>query len=123
MGEKIAILGVLTIVCGSFLSTATYADEVDCVIDPTNEACIVTTNDEIPVNTPADDLPIVTGGETDDVLSAGEDSDGSEEIVVEDDEEVATEPALWPMYLSLGSLGLAVLVFIILSICSPKLKK
>lgn len=123
MGEKLAILGALTIACGSFLSTPTYADEVDCVIDPTNEACIVTTNDEVPVNTPADDLPVITGGEADDVLSAGEDSDGSEEIIVDDEEEVETEPALWPMYLSLGSLGLAILVFIILSICSPKLKK
>lgn len=122
MGEKILSIGAAILTCGLVLGTNVHAEEIDCVIDPANEACVVTTSEDIPVNTSEDDLPPVTNGEVkNDVIFAGEDSDDDVEIIEE--EEVEEEPALWPMYLSLGALGLAILVFITLSICSPKLKK
>lgn len=38
-------------------------------------------------------------------------------------EETEDEPAVWPMYLSLGALGLALLVFIILNLFGGKKKQ
>lgn len=119
MGEKTLFVGV-AIALGSLLFGANvFAEEVDCMIDPANEACVVTTSEE-PV-TGVDDLPVITSG-GDGIIFAGEESDEAGDVEIEE-EEIVEEPALWPMYLSLGALGAAILTFIILSICSPKLKK
>lgn len=127
MGKQILILSAIIFTGGLAFSGNVHAEEVDCVADPANAACVVTTSDEyntMPIAEPVDDYPVFDDDEVVDnsVLFVGEDSDGDEEVIAED-EEVEEEPAVWPMYVSLGALGLAVLTFIILNLFSPRLKK
>lgn len=93
--------------------------EVDCVADPTNEACIVTTSDEygtMPISetpTSYNDTPV-----RDNCYPEEDDCDPTDTEVIVDETEIeeAAEPELWPMYLSFGALGLALLVIIILNL-------
>lgn len=113
-----AVIATLGLSLGA---TSVYATEteVDCVADPTNEACIVTTSDEygvMPISetpTSYNDAPVRDNcyPEDDDC----EPTDG--EIIVDETEiEEEVEPELWPMYLSFGALGLALLIIIILNL-------
>lgn len=104
-------LTAFVIALGLSLGTApVWAEEVDCVIDPTNEACLVTTSDELPFI--PSDYPEQNANDAD---------DDSEVIIDEEVEE--TEPAMWPAYLSLGALGLAILVFIVLNLFGGRKRK
>lgn len=49
-----------------------------------------------------------------------EDGDETEEIVEEDIIEEEAEPAMWPVYLSFGAIGVTILMVIILSLTSKK---
>lgn len=109
-------------------ATPAYAIEetVDCVADPTNADCIVTTSDNdesIDLDTIVDPdeatgQPVPISNE--EVTPINDEPD----VIIEEEEiEEETEPALWPMYVSLGALGLAVLVFVVLNLCGPKRKK
>lgn len=89
-------------------STPVWAEEVDCTVTP--EAAICLDQSEAGI------MPI---NETDETMSIGDDEVITDTEVIEEE----TEPALWPMYLSLGALGLAIVVFIILNLFGSKKKK
>jgi len=95
-----------------------WAEEVDCTVDPLNELCFEAYNTEA--------MPISEINETTVDDPADYPENNKVEITeIEEAEEIEeeTEPALWPMYLSLGALGLAILVFIILNLFGRKQKK
>ncbi len=106
-----------------------WADEVDCTITPEAAVCLDQSEAGImPINDTSEATPINDVDDTTPVRdhdypeSSNQTTDGTIEIdEIEVEEE--TEPALWPMYLSLGVLGLAVLVFIILNLFGGKKRK
>lgn len=118
MNKKVISLGVLAI--GGLLvaqAAPVFAEEaeVDCVLNPTNEACIVTTIDE-PVDEPFD--PDNEVEPIDDTAAPDNTETDIDEVETEEEEEAP----LWPMYLSLGALGVAILTFIILNLAGGKVK-
>lgn len=122
----------LAITLGAAPVSAVEVEEIDCVSDPTNAACAVTTNDEyatMPISETGETMPIndKPTQESNSDKPAGPISDHDypeEEIEITDtEEEEESESALWPMYLSLGALGLAFLVFIILNLFGAKKKR
>lgn len=123
---------VATAIFALALGTApAWAEEVDCTTNPEAEAC--------PSQGEYGIMPISETGETmpisDNPEDHNQDSDGtpvrdhdypeSDNEIIEETEiiEEETEPALWPMYLSLGALGLALIVFIILNLFGGKKRK
>lgn len=145
------LAGVTAVFLGLFLvATPVFADEAytaEC--DPAVDAqCAVpvTTSDN-------DNTPVATNDDPNDVIDAGEISEptddpvtdcigddlastdcanpGLGEIIEEADcaddadncEEPTGEPEMWPMYVSFGALGAAVLIFIILNLFGNKKKK
>ncbi len=120
------IAALLTTFGLSLGGASVFADEVDCIATPDADACITTTSDEdniMPISEPITEDP-VEGTETP-INDVETPSDGSTDIVVDETEEIIeeeTEPALWPMYVSLGALGAAILVFIVLNLFGGKKK-
>lgn len=114
-------IAALTLVFATIFGTipvhAVEVEEIDCVADPTNAACIVTTSDEdavMPIDEPTDsDAPVRDHDYPEADNTAADDEESAEE----------GEPTLWPMYLSLGALALAVIVFIILNLFGNKKRR
>lgn len=109
----------LAITLGATPVSAVEVDEIDCVANPTAEACLVTTSDEGAADAISEPVDCVEGAVTEDCVTVNPITTEGENT----EEEGEEEPALWPMYLSLGALGLAVLVFIILNLFGGKKKK
>lgn len=130
--NKILAITTATIMA-AFLTAPVQAEEVevDCIADPTNEVCIMpldqetpTPNETTPAPTDYPDLPkdncspdLTTNcipeyieDETDEIIEEGT-----------DDEEEG-ESAMWPVYVSFGALGAAVVIFIALNLFGGKKK-
>lgn len=114
-------------------STPALAEEIDCTVTPDIEACqygimpINETNETMPINDANETTPVVDAdGQPirDHDYPETNDPDDDQVEVIEDTEIIEeTEPALWPMYLSLGALTLAVIVFIVLNLFGGKKRK
>lgn len=133
--KKKLLIAIIATLCLLGPSKA-WADEidVDCVADPTNAACIVTTSDDSAVDAIAEPTDCIEDDATDcapveespleeEMNCIGSpDMNCEPEIIAEEEEAEDSEPALWPMYVSLGALGAAILVFIILNLFGGKKK-
>ncbi len=135
-------LGAIILAFGLFFGNmSVYADEVevDCIATPTDAACIEATSDEpsdsaieptndyIEYNNKTDapvhaqDYPEVTDNcdpAVQNCLPHASEDDSTPEAEPTDDVEIIeeeTEPVMWPVYVSLGSLGAAIVVFILLN--------
>lgn len=120
MSKKILSGAALALMLAlSFTSAAVFADGDDGIM-PINE-----TNEVNPINDTDETTPInETSGEisepTDDPVSDGnidleEGNMAPDNTEVEDEEDATSGSEMWTMYVSLGALGLAILVFIILN--------
>lgn len=110
------VLAALTIILGSGVLLVAPATAVDCENNP-DETCVM------PISyNPEEENGELT--EPTDYPEESEDIDQPESPAEveegEDDAEEDEEPALWPMYVSFGALGAAVLVFIILNLFGKK---
>lgn len=93
------------------VSATDCANNVDGETDATTDCPDKTTDSTTSVTEPTDQDQTSTP------------DNAPEEIIVEEDEElIEEEPAMWPVYISLGALGLAILVFIILNLFGGKRK-
>ena len=106
-----AIAAILLLTGPSKAWADVEVDQIDCAANPANEACVVVTSDEEPadsisepIDEPNDESPITIDENTE---------------IIEDE----SEPETWPMYLALGALGVALLVFIVLNLFGGKKKK
>lgn len=115
------ITSALAITLGATPASAVEVDEIDCVANPTAEACLVTTSDEDAADAISEPVDCKEGVVAEDCVTVN--PIAVEETTEEEEGEASEEPALWPMYLSLGTLGLAILVFIILNLFGGKKKK
>lgn len=118
----------------TFMASPAQAEEVDCTITPEAAICldqaesgimpINETNETMPINDIDDNVP-VRDHDYPEANQTDSQPDNSQVEVIEDTEiiEEESEPALWPMYLSLGALGLALLVFIVLNLFGGKKRK
>ncbi len=120
---SLGIVAVGILIAGRTLPAFAEEVEIDCVADPTNEACLVTTDDE-PVDESFDpDANNETvNGTTDGNNNQTNDTDSTADESDPETEEEEEAPA-WPMYLSFGALGAAVLVFIVLNLAGGKAKQ
>lgn len=118
MNKKV-ILGIAGLALGLMgATTAVYADEV--VDTAVNEEDIDVTSEDSPE-------PIEGGSAWDfddgDLNNEDEDDYWPEEVINDEDEEEATETSMWPMWLSFGAIGVAVLAIIIFNVAGRKYKK
>lgn len=137
MSKKIIFSAAVALAMGFSLTSATvFAEDGIMPINETGEAIPTSdTNTAIPTNETAGEISEptsdVTSGDKIDLESGANNSDdstakcGDGSIVdadgniakCEDEEESDDEePEMWPMYVSLGALGAAILVFIILNL-------
>lgn len=129
------ILGItIATATAVFLATPVYADEVevDCETNPSSEACIMLLDGETPTTSPyiqynsdtstapnPTDYPEIPDNCDPTIQNCLPHANESEsEIEPIDDVEIIEEetgPVMWPVYVSLGSLGAAIIVFILLN--------
>lgn len=125
------ILGIIIAAAtAGFLATPVYADdvEVDCETNPSSEACIMlldeadTATPYVEYNSSKQDQETPTSNTTTAPKPTDYPDQTDDVEIIEEDVEVETEPVMWPVYLSFGALGAAILVFIILNLFSEKKK-
>lgn len=133
------ILGItIAITTAAFFAAPVYADEVevDCETSPSSEACIMLLDEETPTSDTTTapyvqynsntttapnptDYPEITDNCDPTIQNClPHANEGESEIEPIDDVEIIeeeTEPVMWPVYVSLGSLGAAVIVFVLLN--------
>lgn len=124
MIKNILSAGIVALTFGLVLggSNLAFAEEVDCEINP-GEECIMPLTGEGNISgelaEPNEETP--TDPDTDTPTQSTEEKrDDETENTDENAEE--SEPEEWPMYLALGALGAAILVFIILNLFGGKKK-
>lgn len=125
MIKNILSAGIVALTFGLVLggSNLAFAEEVDCEINP-GEECIMPLTGEGNISgelaEPNEETP--TDPDTDTpTQNTEEERDDETENTDENAEE--SEPEEWPMYLALGALGAAILVFIILNLFGGKKKQ
>lgn len=103
----------------SFTSAAVFADGDDGImpINETNEANPINDTDETtPINETSGEISEPTDEPiTNENIDLEEGTMAPDNTEVEDEEDDASDSEMWTMYVSLGALGLAILVFIILN--------
>jgi len=107
-----AVLGLV------LTGTPVWAEEVDCTVDPMNEICFEAYNSEA---MPISEVDKTTVDDPADYPENNKVEVTEIEEIEETEEE--TEPALWPMYISLGAFGLAIIIFIVLNLFGRKQKR
>ncbi len=126
--------GLLAIVASfTFGTIAVHAEEIMPISERpvTSTDCVNSVDSETDTTT---NCPDESADSTDSTTSVTEPTEREEdqksdkekepeEIIVEEDEEVIEEETpMWPVYISLGALGLAILVFIVLNLFGGKRK-
>ena len=124
MIKNILSAGMIALAFGLVLgnSSLAFAEEVDCETNP-GEECIMPLTGEENISgelaEPNEETPATPDTET---PTEGAEEERGDETENTDDEEEEGEPEEWPMYLALGALGAAILVFIILNLFGGKKK-
>lgn len=125
-----AITGI-SIVLGGLNSLSAFAEDIEPRTTSNYNDQIETTSDEIPVTNCLGSDSEIPENCTTPIDQELEDGTSDEPLVVCADEnetdcipevEDDTEPALWPMIVSMAALGLAAVMIIVLNLTGPKIK-